>query len=93
MQIYYLNSNISLICYSIYSQVGTASIYFVDPSNDLGITFHIQDYRSLAMKFPRVESFSTGTTSNGLKFSSTETIAFYSNVSKCMQLGLSLYSE
>lgn len=64
-------------------EVGTASIYFVDPSNDLGITFHIQDYRSLAIKFPRVESFSTGTTSNGLKFSLTETIAFYSNVSKC----------
>ncbi|CAM0910801.1 unnamed protein product [Alopecurus aequalis] len=64
-------------------EVGTASIYFVDPSNDLGITFHIQDYRSLSIKFPRVESFSTGTTSNGLKFSLTETIAFYSNVSKC----------
>uniref|UniRef100_A0ACD5WZJ8 Uncharacterized protein n=1 Tax=Avena sativa TaxID=4498 RepID=A0ACD5WZJ8_AVESA len=64
-------------------EVGTASIYFVDPSNDLGITFHIQDYRSLAIKFPRVESCSTGTTSNGLKFSLTETIAFYSNVSKC----------
>ncbi|KAM0845626.1 hypothetical protein ACQ4PT_056233 [Festuca glaucescens] len=71
------------IPFGVSSKVGTASIYFVDPSNDLGITFHIQDYRSLAMKFPRVESFSTGTTSNGLQFSSTETIAFYSNVSKC----------
>ncbi|KAM3191147.1 hypothetical protein ACQJBY_068843 [Aegilops geniculata] len=64
-------------------EVGTASIYFVDPSNDLGITFHIQDYRSVTIKFPRVESFSNGATSNGLKFSLTETIAFYSNVSKC----------
>ncbi|PNT66537.1 hypothetical protein BRADI_3g13757v3 [Brachypodium distachyon] len=65
------------------NEVGTASIYFVDPSNDLGITFHIQDYRSLAIKFPRVESFSTGAKSNGFKFSLTETLAFYSNVSKC----------
>ncbi|EMS47217.1 Putative vacuolar protein sorting-associated protein 13A [Triticum urartu] len=64
-------------------EVGTASIYFVDPSNDLGITFHIQDYRSVTIKFPRVEAFSNGATSNGLKFSLTETIAFYSNVSKC----------
>uniref|UniRef100_A0A453S1U3 Vacuolar protein sorting-associated protein 13 VPS13 adaptor binding domain-containing protein n=1 Tax=Aegilops tauschii subsp. strangulata TaxID=200361 RepID=A0A453S1U3_AEGTS len=64
-------------------EVGTASIYFVDPSNDLGITFHIQDYRSVTIKFPRVESFSNGATSNGLKFSLIETIAFYSNVSKC----------
>uniref|UniRef100_A0A0E0AQ59 Uncharacterized protein n=1 Tax=Oryza glumipatula TaxID=40148 RepID=A0A0E0AQ59_9ORYZ len=34
-------------------EVSFASIFFVDPSNDLGITFHIQDYRSLAIKFPR----------------------------------------
>ncbi|XP_040382901.1 uncharacterized protein LOC102719317 isoform X2 [Oryza brachyantha] len=60
-------------------EVSFASIFFVDPSNDLGITFHIQDYRSLAIKFPRVESLSTAAKSNGSKFSSTETITFYSN--------------
>ncbi|EEC82816.1 hypothetical protein OsI_27603 [Oryza sativa Indica Group] len=64
-------------------EVSFASIFFVDPSNDLGITFHIQDYRSLAIKFPRVESFSTAAKSNGPKFSLTETITFYSNELNC----------
>lgn len=72
-------------------QVSFASIFFVDPSNDLGITFHIQDYRSLAIKFPRVESFSTAAKSNGPKFSLTETITFYSNELNCMLLGLSFF--
>ncbi|KAL6659540.1 hypothetical protein ACP70R_003580 [Stipagrostis hirtigluma subsp. patula] len=62
-------------------EVGSASIFFVDPSNDLGITFHIQDYRPLATKFPRAESFSTAAKSNGFKCSLTETITFYSNLS------------
>jgi hypothetical protein len=71
--------------------VGSASIFFVDPSNDLGITFHIEDYRSLAIKFPRTESFSTAAKSDGFKFSATETIAFYSNLSNRMNFRLYLY--
>jgi len=74
-----------------YSQVASASIFSVDPSNDLGITIDIQDYRSLAIKFPRAESFSTAAKSNGFKFSTTETITFYSNLSNCMDFGLSFY--
>ncbi|KAF8712705.1 hypothetical protein HU200_028469 [Digitaria exilis] len=62
-------------------EVGSASIFSVDPSNDLGITIDIQDYRSLAIKFPRAESFSTAAKSNGFKFSTAETITFYSNLS------------
>ncbi|TKW09291.1 hypothetical protein SEVIR_6G085000v4 [Setaria viridis] len=62
-------------------EVGSASVFSVDPSNDLGITIDIQDYRSLAIKFPRAESFSTAAKSNGFKFSTTETITFYSNLS------------
>ncbi|KAJ1266962.1 hypothetical protein BS78_07G020000 [Paspalum vaginatum] len=62
-------------------EVGSASIFFVDPSNDLGITIDIQDYKSLAIKFPRPESFSAADKSNGFKFSTTETITFYSNLS------------
>ncbi|TVU00729.1 hypothetical protein EJB05_53839 [Eragrostis curvula] len=45
-------------------EVDSASIFFVDPSNDLGITFHIQDYISLSIKFPRAESFSTAAKSD-----------------------------
>lgn len=62
-------------------EVGSASILFVDPSNDLGITIDIQDYRSLNIKFPRAESFSTTAKLNGFKFSITESITFYSNLS------------
>lgn len=74
-----------------YSQVGSASIFFVDPSNDLGITIDIQDYRSLTIKFPRAESFSTAAKSNGLKFSTTETVTFYSNLLNCMDFELYLF--
>ncbi|CAO2190040.1 unnamed protein product [Urochloa humidicola] len=62
-------------------EVGSVSIFSVDPSNDLGISIDIQDYKSLAIKFPRAESFSTAAKSNGFKFSTTETITFYSNLS------------
>ncbi|OEL27452.1 putative vacuolar protein sorting-associated protein 13A [Dichanthelium oligosanthes] len=62
-------------------EVGSASIFSVDPSNDLGITIDIEDYRSLVIKFPRAESFSSAAKSNGFKFSTTETITFYSNLS------------
>ncbi|KAL6856895.1 hypothetical protein ACP4OV_018277 [Aristida adscensionis] len=62
-------------------EVSSASIFSVDMSNDLAITFHIQGYRSLAIKFPRAESFSTAAKSNGFKCSMTETITFYSNLS------------
>ena len=75
----------------LYSQVGSASIFFVDPSNDLGITIDIQDYRSLNIKFPRAESFSTAAKSNGFKFSITESITFYSNLSNCMYFGFFLF--
>ncbi|WVZ95400.1 hypothetical protein U9M48_041168 [Paspalum notatum var. saurae] len=69
------------IPFGVSSKVGTASIFFVDPSNDLGITIDIQDYKSLPIKFPRPESFSAADKSNGFKFSTTETITFYSNLS------------
>lgn len=71
--------------------MGSASVFSVDPSNDLGITIGIEDYRPLAIKFPRAESFSTASKSNGFKFSTAETITFYSNLSNCMEFRLSFY--
>lgn len=68
-------------------QVDTASIFLVDSTYDLGITFHIQGYKPTVSKFPRAESFSAITKMNGLKFSLTETLIFHSDAScKCFIL-------
>ncbi|XP_073012455.1 intermembrane lipid transfer protein VPS13 isoform X2 [Typha latifolia] len=65
------------------SEMATASIFLVDSSHDLGITFHIQGYSSILSKFPRAEQFSVAAKLNVSKFSITEKLAFYSDASSC----------
>lgn len=57
----------------------TASIFLVDSSYDLAITFHIDGYNPVMSKFPRAELFSTGARQRSLKYSLKETISFFSD--------------
>ncbi|WOK94697.1 hypothetical protein Cni_G03402 [Canna indica] len=59
------------------SEVGTTSVYHVDCTHDLAITFEMKGFRHITSKFPRAESFSALGRLNGSFYSSSEKVTFY----------------
>ncbi|KAE8077724.1 hypothetical protein FH972_016258 [Carpinus fangiana] len=62
------------------SEVKT-SFHHIDPSHDLGLEIHIQGFKPSAFKFPRTEKFCTMAKFSGTKFSLSETVTFYPDLS------------
>ncbi|XP_059429987.1 uncharacterized protein LOC132163636 isoform X3 [Corylus avellana] len=62
------------------SEVKT-SFHHIDPSHDLGLEIHIQGFKPSAFKFPRTEKFCTMDKFSGTKFSMSETVTFYPDLS------------
>ncbi|KAH7688715.1 Vacuolar protein sorting-associated protein 13 [Dioscorea alata] len=63
------------------SKEDTASLFYVDSTHDLGITFNMQGFGPTVSKFPRPESFIAISKSNGSKFISSEILTFNSDTS------------
>lgn len=73
--------NRSAFCFSLdyslcfYFQVET-SLFHVDSSHDLSVTFQLRGFKPSIMKFPRAETFSAMTKFSGMRFSVSEVIKF-----------------
>nr|XP_043636090.1 uncharacterized protein LOC122607220 [Erigeron canadensis] len=85
----YLPNTISLMIESggvtrsvLLSEVET-SFYHIDSSHDLLLNFHIHGIGSSVVRFPRAEKFSEIAKFSGTKFSSSESINFNADDSKC----------
>ncbi|KAH7665768.1 Glycine--tRNA ligase protein [Dioscorea alata] len=63
------------------SKEDTASLFYVDSTHDLGITYNMQGFGPTVSKFPRAESFIAISKSNGSKFISSEILTFNSHTS------------
>lgn len=57
------------------------SFHHIDPSHDLGLEFHMQRFKPLDLKFPRMEKFCAMAKFNGTKFSLSEYVTFYPDLS------------
>ncbi|KAH7668362.1 Glycine--tRNA ligase protein [Dioscorea alata] len=66
------------------SKEDTASLFYVDSTHDLGITFNMQGFGPTVSKFPRAESFIAISKSNGSKFISSEILTFNSDTADDM---------
>nr|POE44648.1 isoform 3 of dead-box atp-dependent rna helicase 15 [Quercus suber] len=65
---------------AILSEVGT-SFHHIDPSHDLGLEIHMHGLKPVDLKFHRTEKFCAMAKFSGSKFSLSETVTFYPDVS------------
>ncbi|KAM3684567.1 hypothetical protein ACJW31_11G053600 [Castanea mollissima] len=65
---------------TILSEVET-SFHHIDPSHDLGLKIHMQGFKPSDLKFPRTEKFCAMAKFSGTKFSLSETVTFYPDLS------------
>ncbi|KAJ0968632.1 hypothetical protein J5N97_025549 [Dioscorea zingiberensis] len=65
------------------SKEDTASVFYVDSTHELGVTFNMRGFRPTCSKFPRAESFIAMTKFNGSKFQFSEILTFNSDTSDC----------
>ncbi|KAF3943895.1 hypothetical protein CMV_029587, partial [Castanea mollissima] len=65
---------------AILSEVET-SFHHIDPSHDLGLKIHMQGFKPSDLKFPRTEKFCAMAKFSGTKFSLSETVTFYPDLS------------
>ncbi|KAF6145935.1 hypothetical protein GIB67_007954 [Kingdonia uniflora] len=66
----------------ILPEVERVSVFHIDSTHDLGITFNINGFKPSSSKFSRVETFTTTARFNDGKFFSSETLALYPDSSK-----------
>lgn len=57
------------------------SFHHIDPSHDLGLKIHMQGFKPSDLKFPRTEKFCAMAKFSGTKFSLSETVTFYPDLS------------
>lgn len=58
------------------------SFYHIDPSHELGLSFHIQGYKISVSRFPDAEAFSALSKFTGTKYILSDTLTFDTDVGK-----------
>lgn len=57
------------------------SFHHIDPSHDLSLEINMRGFKPLDLKFARMEKFCTRAKFNGNKFSVSESLTFYPELS------------
>ena len=57
------------------------SFHHIDPSHDLVLEIHMQGFKPSDLRFPRTEEFCAMAKFSGTKFSLSETVTFYADLS------------